>query len=55
MASRRGDAPDEGPVLRFRNYQPKSEDLQGREIPKPVIPDVEEEVRARVGAGWACV
>ena len=32
------------PVLRFRNYQPASESLQGLDVPKPEVPNVEEEL-----------
>jgi len=42
---RRGDTPAEGPVIRFRNYQPKSEDLQGLAVATPEVPNVEEQVR----------
>ena len=31
-------------MLRFRNYAPQSEVLQGLDVPKPVLPNVEEEV-----------
>jgi hypothetical protein len=43
---RRGDkaADADGPVLRFRNYTPKSEGLQGLQVPKPEMPNVEEQV-----------
>ena len=38
------DPPEQGPVLRFRNYNPRSEELQGLGIEKPAIPTVEEQV-----------
>ena len=31
-------------MLRFRNYAPQSEALQGLDVPKPVLPNVEEEL-----------
>lgn len=42
---RRADA-DAGPKIRFRNYQPRSEVLQGLSVDKPIIPNVEDEVGA---------
>eukprot|EP00325_Prymnesiales_sp_UTEX-LB-985_P028451 CAMPEP_0174737036 /NCGR_PEP_ID=MMETSP1094-20130205/67694_1 /TAXON_ID=156173 /ORGANISM="Chrysochromulina brevifilum, Strain UTEX LB 985" /LENGTH=204 /DNA_ID=CAMNT_0015940213 /DNA_START=19 /DNA_END=634 /DNA_ORIENTATION=- len=33
---------EQGPTLRFRNYQPRSEELQGLAVDKPVVPSVEE-------------
>ncbi len=35
----------EAPTLRFRNYEPRSEQLQGLAIEKAVAPKVEDEVR----------
>ena len=32
----------QGPQLRFRNYQPRSEELQGLQVAKPELPAVEE-------------
>lgn len=32
----------EGPVIRFRNYQPKSDELQGLSVEKPDAPNVED-------------
>ena len=38
--------PSDEPVLRFRNYQPKSEDLKGNEVAPAPLPSVEEQVGA---------
>lgn len=35
---------DDAPVLKFRNYEPKSESLQGLAIEKPSVPSIEEQV-----------
>jgi coiled-coil domain-containing protein 12 len=35
---------EEGPILRFRNYEPRSESLQGLKVEKPVVPSVDEQV-----------
>ena len=34
----------EGPVLKFRNYKPQTDELQGHQVEKPVVPTVEEQV-----------
>jgi len=34
----------DGPTIRFRNYQPKSDELQGLEVDKPSVPTIEEQV-----------
>mmetsp|Transcript_21927 Transcript_21927/g.49470 ORF Transcript_21927/g.49470 Transcript_21927/m.49470 type:complete len:122 (-) Transcript_21927:634-999(-) len=36
----------EEPVIKFRNYTPRSEQLQGTELPKPEVPSVEEQIDA---------
>ena len=45
-ARRASREPSDEPVLRFRNYQPKSEDLKGNEIAPPSVPSVEDQVGA---------
>jgi len=35
---------DDAPVLKFRNYEPKSDSLQGIAIEKPTVPSIEEQV-----------
>lgn len=34
----------EGPVLRFRNYKPQTDELQRLQVEKPAVPTVEEQV-----------
>jgi coiled-coil domain-containing protein 12 len=34
----------EGPVLRFRNYKPQTDELQRLQVEKPAVPTIEEQV-----------